>query len=632
MDIIKSNLSAICTRETVLAGSGIFTYRVYVNDTNSIGNWTPSRTVRTNNTAPNITDSLPINTSLVIDEGENNSFLIAYHDINLNPLVVNWYINDVLTLTHPGNGTSLIHFLSNFTSAGNYTILAQVSDGALNSNVTWNLSVNDINVPPSFSGAITNQFWYTVNEQASNETIDLSHFFFDFDNDPLTYRFNALDNITAMITGDLLVITSDKYFSGTREAQINASDGNVTVSSNLFTLRVSLDQDFDGEASDDFGGIDCDDTDPSVWAGKSCDRSGYIGATIDALCFCSGGTVIRRSSGGGGGGTVYTPSVDPSSDNTFFSTIEKGIPQSHTVRKEKVPLHAYTFRTNKKLTSVSVSIKPTNKSYGFNALSFFEVSLDKMTDFDILDVVLQVRINRSEVFDYVIVYRKEGQIWKQLSTNPSGMDNDYFYFNATSPGFSLFAIKAMTKPPAKNKTVVDDKKTEETPLPKNLTNERNLSKDNNVIVSKNETPKQKIVEQPRPIGLKYVNYGLIIFMSLGIMTTYTYTFYTRRKKMHGLRVYIASRLEHGFEEEHIKEDLRNLGWGEKHISQQLKHAHIMEKFRKLEIYIESSINEGHKEEHIRKELEDQGWKKDNIHKYTKKVKDKIQKLKSLDKI
>ena len=112
----------------------------------------------------------------------------------------------------------------------------------------WNpdatdLNMNCINDAPVFMGSIDDLEWY----EHTNYTFDLSDYFEDPENEPLTYGINATSNdknITAIFSGSSVTFTTTKDWFGEDWIVFYASDGEKNVNSNNITLRVLSVEDY----------------------------------------------------------------------------------------------------------------------------------------------------------------------------------------------------------------------------------------------------------------------------------------------------------------------------------------------------------------------------------------------------
>jgi hypothetical protein len=105
------------------------------------------------NDAPDVTAYAPA-LAIAIDELESQGFNLSYYDIDPtdDDLNVTWSIDNVDQIVDDNDSYSNYTFQSNYSSAGSYEVKAIVADEyAAETNVTWTLTVNNINRNPYFN-------------------------------------------------------------------------------------------------------------------------------------------------------------------------------------------------------------------------------------------------------------------------------------------------------------------------------------------------------------------------------------------------------------------------------------------------------------------------------------------------
>lgn len=147
--------------------------------------------------------------------------------------------------------------------------------------------------------------------------------------------------------------------------------------------------------------------------------------------------------------------------------MEKGI-RNMNIGSDIIPFTQLSIDVKKAITGeVSITVKLLNKTEkpsigilsGKKVYGYLEVQKTKITDNDIEDILIQFKINRSwhkenkVGYDNVSLYRYTTK-WIELPTIKSEIDDDYIYYNATSLGFSYFAIAE------KNKEIINIKEEE----------------------------------------------------------------------------------------------------------------------------------------------------------------------------
>ena len=207
------------------------TFMIYGND--SFGNLgqTENYTILIN-TAPNITLFYPNTTNVNIAEPDSQIFNITAEDAENDTLSYYWYQNSTLM----GNQSEW-NFTGGYLAAGAYNITAVVSDGFVNDTNYWNLTVNNTNAPPEFNSSIADKSW----KKNTNSTINLASYFYDVDNDNLTYNSTSPSNITVYVnnTSGIVLLEPDANFTGNNTIIFYAYDPyNESAESNNITLTI----------------------------------------------------------------------------------------------------------------------------------------------------------------------------------------------------------------------------------------------------------------------------------------------------------------------------------------------------------------------------------------------------------
>lgn len=131
-----------CYLNKTIAGSGLFSYKIYANDSNNNMKESSVQQINIINSAPNVTSYYPLGNANIV-EPENQTFNVTYSDINNDSLFVYWYKDNDLV-----SNSSEYLFVGDYLSYGNYSVSVIVSDGQANSSFLWNLTVNNTNRIP----------------------------------------------------------------------------------------------------------------------------------------------------------------------------------------------------------------------------------------------------------------------------------------------------------------------------------------------------------------------------------------------------------------------------------------------------------------------------------------------------
>ena len=132
-----------------------------------------------NNTAPNITGYYPP-TNFSVIEPSNQTFNVTYSDTDGDNVAINWLLNGTVQVNQT-NSTSF-NFTGNYSTAGNYTVMVNVSDGYEYNTIIWNMQVNNTNVAPNITAYYPTDANFSIIEP-SNQTFNITYS--DVDGDDL---------------------------------------------------------------------------------------------------------------------------------------------------------------------------------------------------------------------------------------------------------------------------------------------------------------------------------------------------------------------------------------------------------------------------------------------------------------
>ncbi|HLD89396.1 MAG TPA: DNRLRE domain-containing protein, partial [Candidatus Nanoarchaeia archaeon] len=190
------------------------------------------------NVAPSIDSFFPQNSTITINEGQNQTFSVTTSDLNGDNLTVSWELNGVTVAT--GNNFT---FFSNFSSSAVNNVTAIVSDGQLNTSKLWNLLVNNVNRAPVLQ---------VIGDKniAENQTLQFVVDATDADNDTIMYSASGLpqganfDNATKTFTWtpnfnqsanySITFIASDGLLNATETIAVNVANTNRMPAIDLY--------------------------------------------------------------------------------------------------------------------------------------------------------------------------------------------------------------------------------------------------------------------------------------------------------------------------------------------------------------------------------------------------------------
>jgi PGF-pre-PGF domain-containing protein len=160
---------------------------------------------------------------------------------------------------------------------------------------------------------------------------------------------------------------------------------------------------------------------------------------------------------GGDRGSSNTGSMTSSTSSVtiLIDGITAISPKTYPVEKEGIDLTKLKIVTNRDIQTASVSItsidttKNSDLFIGFsqdNIYQAFQIDKIGFTNDDLENVTFEFKVNKIWVenkdIKKIVLKRKEENnlIWETLETNFINEDDNYYYFNSISSGFSIFAI------------------------------------------------------------------------------------------------------------------------------------------------------------------------------------------------
>ncbi|MFH2019881.1 MAG: DUF2341 domain-containing protein [archaeon] len=289
--------------------------------------------------------------------------------------------------------------------------------------------------------------------------------------------------------------------------------------------------------------------------------------TTDSVTVAGGGTTGGSGGGGTTGGTTTTAK---------FSEIWQGLTAGeHTMNIANAKI-AFTKLIFILIRDVSGAIQLSVESKELpgsipplegRVYQYLEVQKTTMTDADISGATIRFRVENNWINNYnidtdqIYLYRYNSGEWWKLTTAQTSQDSGYTYYEATSPGFSYFAIVGFEKPEEPPHEVVV-----ETPPTGEVVN----------------PPVESPPEEPPSDGSNQSGIGGILFMFiiLAVVLSAVGAFMLYQKKetekqqktaakqeLSEIKEYIATCKLQGLDDNSIRSTLLNSGWSQQQIEQ-----------------------------------------------------------------
>jgi len=186
---------------------------------------------------------------------------------------------------------------------------------------------------------------------------------------------------------------------------------------------------------------------------------GYCNSGVCAASAPTTSTTTTTSGGGGGGGgttTVAATTTIAVAETGTVAKIENGtsatfnVTQSDTLKIESVNVEVKNTVNNVQLT-VKESSLPSGANVAIAAdtgavYKYLEITKTNVQDADINKVKIKFKVEKSWASTNnidpatIALQRLVGSSWTKLSTSKVSEDATYYYFEAESPGLSVFAI------------------------------------------------------------------------------------------------------------------------------------------------------------------------------------------------
>jgi len=323
----------------------------------------------------------------------------------------------------------------------------------------------------------------------------------------------------------------------------------------------------------------------------------------------SGGS---SSSGGGGGGAVAKTAT---SETIKLGRIEAGETKKAEFSATGLVVTDIEIKVIKKVTASSITAinMGESKSIATDAVegeelsvyAYLKLTLGKISDNNLADAKISFKVPISYGFDAATVelrrYDGVNRLWNSVPTRLVTYDKDFNYFEADTPGFSIFAVVG--------------KEIEEIEAPKKKEEPKKQEEPVKVTANVVAPTAEKEPIEPKPIS-PILPWIISSFIAIIIVSSLLLLLFVGRKKIIKIEEKIDSLILKGYPKEKIEKML-----SKSYPKLQIKIAmnQVSQQFKKLDDYISLLFSQGHKKSEIKKKLIGTGWPKHYIEQRLKKL-------------
>jgi PGF-pre-PGF domain-containing protein len=200
-------------------------------------------------------------------------------------------------------------------------------------------------------------------------------------------------------------------------------------------------------------------TNPSSCNGASSSYTTYNYTTSNSfsdLPAVSCTTTTTTGSGGGGSGGIINATTTKPAQITNYVNIIANQPEVINITNSNFDLTKIIITSNENITRASLIITeikelPKSTENGLPlgvSYQIFGINITKINNTGIMNVIIEFKINKTWIAEQnatsknITLYRMKNNEtqWNLLNTTFLNEDDKYYYFNASTPGFSSFVI------------------------------------------------------------------------------------------------------------------------------------------------------------------------------------------------
>ncbi|MBI2658508.1 PGF-pre-PGF domain-containing protein [Candidatus Woesearchaeota archaeon] len=170
-------------------------------------------------------------------------------------------------------------------------------------------------------------------------------------------------------------------------------------------------------------------------------------------------TAAAAAAGGGGGGGAAAPSAEVASAAKRWDTLDSGSSAVLAVNNENIAITGVVVEVqnsvaNAEVKVASLSSNPLTVAASAKAYQYLQLTKSNLADTDASKITISFRVPKSWLTSNsvaeadIVLYRYSEGTWNALPTSRTGDDANNVLYQATTPGFSTFAIGTKEAPPA----------------------------------------------------------------------------------------------------------------------------------------------------------------------------------------
>jgi PKD repeat protein len=186
------------------------------------------------NQAPTIVNFGPVTTDVTVAEESAQIFTVTASDPDGDTLTYTWYNNDIPI---PGQTGTSYTYGPTYNDSGSYVIKVGVSDGDLETFVTWNVTVSNTNRGPVILAITPDTEDVFINE---SDTVDFTVTAEDPDGDILNYEWKLDTDVLPDYNGLAFAsFTPDLTMAGEYTMTVTVLDGKGKSAVNIWDITVN---------------------------------------------------------------------------------------------------------------------------------------------------------------------------------------------------------------------------------------------------------------------------------------------------------------------------------------------------------------------------------------------------------